>query len=93
MGGRTKTSGQGRPKGAGNKATADVKALAGKYTDAAMAELGRLATKADSETARVAAIKELLDRAFGKAPVSVDMNAKGDITIKVMRFGRDNASE
>lgn len=57
----------GRPKGAHNKITADIKALAQKYTAKAMAELGRLSLEAESETARVAAIKELFDRGYGKA--------------------------
>jgi len=61
----------GRQKGTPNKATADVKALARKYTDAAIKELARLSTKAESEAARVAAIKELLDRAYGKSPQAV----------------------
>jgi hypothetical protein len=33
-----------------------------------MAELARLATHAESESARIAAGKEILDRAYGKAP-------------------------
>ena len=57
----------GRQKGSPNKATADVKALARSYAPAALAELSRLATKAESEQARVAAIKEILDRAYGKS--------------------------
>lgn len=57
----------GRKAGTPNKLTADVKALACQYTPQAIAELARLATKAESETARVAAIKELLDRGHGKS--------------------------
>lgn len=38
------------------------------HAEAAICELARLATAAESEAARVAAIKELLDRGFGKAP-------------------------
>ena len=53
--------------GTPNKATAEIKALAQSYAPAAMMELARLATKAQSETARVAAIKELFDRGYGKA--------------------------
>lgn len=64
----------GRPKGAQNKATAEIKKLAQAHADTAIAELARLATKAESEAARVAAIRELLDRGYGKAtqPVSGD---------------------
>jgi hypothetical protein len=61
----------GRVKGTLNKATADIKALAMEHAPAAMQELARLATKAESEAARVAAIKELFDRGFGKAKQSI----------------------
>ena len=70
----TKTGGGSRA-GKPNKATADVKALAGKYSEAAMVELARLSVGAESEQARVSAIKEILDRAYGKAPVAVDVKA------------------
>jgi hypothetical protein len=66
----------GRAKGTLNKATADVKAMASQYTEAAMRELGRLSLEAESEPARVSAIKELLDRAYGKAPIAVDLDAR-----------------
>src|SRR5262245_65257580 len=56
----------GRPKGARNKVTAVVKALAQTYAPAAIEELARLSTGAESEAARVAASKEILDRAYGK---------------------------
>jgi hypothetical protein len=65
----------GRQKGVPNKATADIKALAQQYAPEAVAELARLALNAESEPARVAAIKELLDRGFGKATQAVDLNA------------------
>lgn len=68
----------GRTKGTLNKATADIKALAMVHAEAAMKELARLATKAESEAARVAAIKELFDRGFGKAKQSVELD--GDMT-------------
>lgn len=75
----------GRVKGVPNKLTADVKALAGKYTDEAMKELGRLAVEAESETARVSAIKEILDRAYGKAPQAVTHNGNVGMTHKMSR--------
>src|SRR5262245_54757668 len=56
----------GRQKGTPNKATAEVKVLAQKYAPAATEELGRLSTEADNEATRVAASKEILDRAYGK---------------------------
>ena len=57
----------GRVKGQPNKATAEIQDLARQYTDEAVRELARLATKAESEAARVAAIKEILDRGYGKS--------------------------
>jgi hypothetical protein len=53
-----------------NKATGDVKELARKFVPEVIAELARLALHAASETARVTASKEILDRAYGKAPVA-----------------------
>ena len=57
----------GRKVGTPNKATADIRALAQLHCADAMTELARLATRAESEAARVAAIKELFDRGFGKS--------------------------
>jgi hypothetical protein len=50
---------------------ADVKATAQQYAPAAIEELARLTTEAESESARVAAIKELLDQAYGKSRQSI----------------------
>jgi hypothetical protein len=69
-----KRDGSGRPKGARNKITAEVKALAQTYAPAAIKELARLSTEAESEAARVAASKEILDRAYGKAVQPVAAN-------------------
>lgn len=66
----------GRRKGAPNKATADIRALAQVHAEKAMVELARLATEAESEAARVAAIKELFDRGFGKPKQSLDIDAR-----------------
>ena len=67
----------GRSKGAANKATAEVRRIAADHAPAAIAELARLATEAQSETARIAACNTILDRAYGKAaanrPVVLDL--------------------
>ena len=77
----TKTSGQGRPKGALNKTTKDIKLAARHYGIDAITRLAMLSglmlpekPGAESETAQIAAIKELLDRGYGKAtqPLSGD---------------------
>lgn len=70
----------GRAKGTPNKATADIKALAQLHAETAMVELARLATMAESEAARVAAIKELFDRGFGKAKQTVDADVRTTFT-------------
>jgi hypothetical protein len=66
--GSPKTLGSGRKLGVPNKATSNVKKIARKHAPEVMAELARLATHAESESARIAAGKEILDRAYGKAP-------------------------
>lgn len=75
---KSSTSGQGRPKGAVNKASAQVREAAQEYTQAAIKRLAVLAGlvkggagKAESEQAQVAAIKELLDRGHGKSPQAI----------------------
>ena len=57
----------GRKAGVPNKATRDIRELAQQHTGKAIEELSRLASHAESEAARVAAIKELLDRGYGKS--------------------------
>ncbi len=66
----------GRQKGTPNKATADVKALAQQHTPEMISELVRIALNAESEQARVAAIKEVLDRGHGKSRQSLDVSAE-----------------
>jgi hypothetical protein len=51
----------GRPKILG-----EVQELARQHAPSAIVELARLALKAKSETARIAAIRELLDRGYGR---------------------------
>jgi hypothetical protein len=58
----------GRPRGSLNKMTMEIRAAALQHAPDAFAELARLAKHAKSEQVRVAAIKEILDRRFGKAP-------------------------
>lgn len=77
--------GAGRPAGIPNRATRDIKALAQVYTAKAIEELAKLAGmsdegagKAESEQARIAALKELLDRGHGKATQAVDL----DLSVK-----------
>jgi hypothetical protein len=63
--------------------------LARAHTPEAIAELARLAKDAKSETARIAAIKELLDRAYGKPTQFVaaedDEPALNDLNLEELR--------
>jgi len=60
-------AGKGRPKGALNKATHDVKEAARMHGPRALQVLSSLMENAVNEAARIAAAKEILDRAYGKA--------------------------
>ena len=77
--------GAGRKPGVPNKITAEIKALAQVHASVAIAELARLAVSAESEAARVAAIKELLDRGYGKAsqPLSGDTDNPIQLRTKI----------
>ena len=58
----------GRPKVLG-----EVQELARQYAPTAIVELARLALKAKNETTRIAAIRELLDRGYGRTRQSVEV--------------------
>ena len=78
------TSGQGRKPGVPNKATQDIKALAQEHGPAAIRELVRLAHDAKAEQTRVAAIKELLDRGYGRASQAITGADGGEIITRVI---------
>ncbi len=61
----------GRKTGTPNKATADVRVYAGKYTKEAIEGLVKLARTAESEQARVSSWREVLDRAVGRPAQAV----------------------
>lgn len=78
--------GAGRPPGAVNKTTADIKALAQSFGAAAVERLAHLAMKAESETAQIAACKELLDRGYGRSVQSLqNLDEHGNPTNSPMR--------
>jgi len=70
----------GRAKGTPNKATADVKAAAQQYTAEAVEALAAIMRDSDSDAAKVAAIKEILDRGHGKARQLVEADVKATFT-------------
>lgn len=63
-----KREGAGRKKGSVNKVTADIKAIAQSFGEEAIIHLVEIARDSDApHAARVAAVKEILDRGYGKA--------------------------
>lgn len=75
----------GRVAGTPNKATADVKAAAQQYTSEAVEALATIMRDSDSDAAKVAAIKEILDRGHGKSKQSVDVDANVRAAITEVR--------
>jgi hypothetical protein len=69
----------GRPKVLG-----ELQELARHHAPAVIAELARLALKAKSETARIAAGRELLDRGFGRARQSLEVSHPEENIIQML---------
>jgi hypothetical protein len=69
----------------------ELRELARAHAPEAIKELARLALHAKTETARIAAIRELLDRGFGKATQYVaaenDEPALNDLNLEELRAG------
>ena len=74
----------GRKVGTPNKSTADIKAIAGKHGPEAIAEAVRIMKESESDQARMAAIKEILDRAYGKAPQAIIGGGEDDAPVKTI---------
>jgi N-methylhydantoinase B/oxoprolinase/acetone carboxylase alpha subunit len=70
----------GRPKGALNKTTADIRQLAQDYGQQAIERLVKIANESENEQAVISAVKEILDRGFGKAKQSVEV--EGGLELK-----------
>lgn len=81
-----KREGAGRPKGAVNKVTADIREAAQEYTQDALDVL--VAVMKNTETpaaARVSAASAVLDRGHGKPMQSVEVEATVDGTLTEIR--------
>jgi len=63
---RSSTSGQGRPKGALNRSTLEVREAARAYTAEALKTLASIMRHGTTEAAQILAAKELLDRGYGR---------------------------
>lgn len=71
-----KRAGAGRPKGAPNKSTADVKEAAQAFTEDAISTLAEIMRGVEHPAAaRVAAANALLDRGHGKPKQELDVEA------------------
>jgi hypothetical protein len=73
----------GREAGTPNKQTLDVKEAAQEFTAEAVAALATIMRTSESDAAKVAAIKEILDRGHGKAKQTVDGQLSGQMTLNV----------
>ena len=69
----------GRPKVLG-----ELQELARNHAPEVIAELARLTLKARSETARIAAGRELLDRGFGRARQSMEVSLPEENIVRTM---------
>ena len=87
--GRPFQPGQSGNPGGRPRVIAELQELARAHAPEAIAELARLAKDAKSETVRIAAIKELLDRAYGKPTQFVaaenDEQALNDLNLEELR--------
>src|SRR5262245_48523712 len=78
--------GAGRKKGTPNIMTRELKEICRLEAPTLVKELIRLATSAESEAVRVAAIKEMFDRGFGRATQPIE----GTITAgRLISYGTD----
>jgi hypothetical protein len=79
-----KRPGAGRPKGSLNKATADVKQIAGVYSEKAIKTLAAIMDDEGAPAAaRVAASNAILDRTYGKPTQSVDASVAASAPLAV----------
>jgi CRP-like cAMP-binding protein len=69
----------GRPKLLG-----ELQELARQHVRKAIVELARLALKARSETARIAAVRELLDRGYGRPRQAMEVSIPADNPLQLL---------
>jgi predicted ArsR family transcriptional regulator len=80
--------GAGRPKGALNTATKDIRALAQQYGPQAIATLVELMLQGENQTVRKSAADSLLDRGFGRPGqhIEVDADVKQDVLVTAINL-------
>ncbi|MBA1234777.1 hypothetical protein G7Z98_09450 [Pseudomonas stutzeri] len=78
-----KRAGAGRPAGRRNKVTADIKEIAQSFGEEAIKSLVEIVRDGEApHAARVSAVKELLDRGYGKAKQALEHS--GGMTYNVV---------
>lgn len=78
-----KRAGAGRPAGSRNKVTADIKEIAQSFGEEAIKSLVEIVRDGEApHAARVSAVKELLDRGYGKAKQALEHS--GGMTYNVV---------
>ncbi len=78
----------GRVAGTPNKVTADIKALAQQHGPDAIARLVKMMTTSKNEDIQFRAIKELLDRGYGRAKQALEvggLNGAPHVTVTVVK--------
>lgn len=96
---RPPAAGKGRPKGALNKTTTEIRSIAQKYGPAALNGLAILAgleivdghKAAESEMVRKSAMDSILDRAYGKATQPMEHSVDEGLESILDRIGRAGA--
>ncbi|WP_321929967.1 hypothetical protein [Paraburkholderia guartelaensis] len=68
----------GREKGTPNHSTAEIRSLATVHAAEAIERLADLMRNAENETTRLAAIRELLDRGYGRPALHADIKSHVD---------------
>lgn len=81
-----KRAGAGRKTGEVTPAKLELKALALPYVPQMLASLVEIAQNGSSESARVSAIKEIIDRAYGKAPQAIVGDPDAPLEVRVTRI-------
>ena len=82
----------GRKKGTPNFVTRELKEICRQEAPTLVKELIRLATSAESEAVRVAAIKEMFDRGFGRATQPIEASMTYGVSEQLAELFKENTS-
>ena len=82
----------GMRKGTPNKATAEIREHAQQYTVEALEGLAQIARTSDSDAAKVAAWKAILDRGHGRPAQELGVNVGADTSVAAGSAGAGSGS-